>query len=136
MGNTLKLQSPTKLTRLGHFPPANQVGRLAGPVFYVYVFSLAITFSVARYLSSLFNLSFRCVKSRVLPVPAERLGGGAKNFRPLHIFVFPMLLECYSCREEGGKDSKLMGVRGAGGVGIFHSGSYGVSLARKKWPLI
>jgi hypothetical protein len=40
MENTLKLPSPTKLARLGHFPPASQVGRLAGPVFYVYVFSL------------------------------------------------------------------------------------------------
>jgi hypothetical protein len=40
MGNTLKLPSPTKLPRLGYFPPASQAGRLAGPVFYVYVFSL------------------------------------------------------------------------------------------------
>jgi hypothetical protein len=39
-GNTLNLPSPTKLARLGHFPPASQAGRLAGPVFYVYVFSL------------------------------------------------------------------------------------------------
>jgi hypothetical protein len=39
MGNT-KLPSATKLARLGHFPPASQAGRLAGPVFYVYVFSL------------------------------------------------------------------------------------------------
>jgi hypothetical protein len=38
--NTLKIPSPTKLSQLGHFPPANQAGRLAGPVFYVYVFSL------------------------------------------------------------------------------------------------
>jgi hypothetical protein len=37
---TLKLPSPTKLARLGHFPPASQAGRHAGPVFYVYVFSL------------------------------------------------------------------------------------------------
>jgi hypothetical protein len=27
---------------LGHFPPASQAGRLAGPVFYVYVFSLSM----------------------------------------------------------------------------------------------
>jgi hypothetical protein len=27
--------SPTKLARLGQFPPASQAGRLAGPVFYV-----------------------------------------------------------------------------------------------------
>jgi hypothetical protein len=36
----LKLPSPTKLARLGHFPPASQAGRLAGQVFYEYVFSL------------------------------------------------------------------------------------------------
>ncbi len=30
----LKLPSPTKLARLGCFPPASQAGRLAGPVFY------------------------------------------------------------------------------------------------------
>jgi hypothetical protein len=42
MGNSLKLPSPTKLAQLGHFPPASQAGRLAGPVFLctVYVFSL------------------------------------------------------------------------------------------------
>jgi hypothetical protein len=40
MGNSLKLPSPTKLARLGHFPPASQAGRLAVTVFYVYVFSL------------------------------------------------------------------------------------------------
>jgi hypothetical protein len=34
MGNSLKLPSPTKLTGLGHFPPASQAGRLADPVFY------------------------------------------------------------------------------------------------------
>ncbi len=44
MGNTLqKLPSPTKLAPLGHFPSASQAGRLAGPVFYVYVFSLVFT---------------------------------------------------------------------------------------------
>ncbi len=40
MGNTLNIPSPTKLARPGHFPPASQAGRLAGPVFYVYIFSL------------------------------------------------------------------------------------------------
>jgi hypothetical protein len=38
MGNTLKIPSPTKLARLGHFPPARQAGGLAGPVFCMYVF--------------------------------------------------------------------------------------------------
>ncbi len=37
-GNHLKLPSPTKLARLGHFPPANQAGRLARPVFYIISF--------------------------------------------------------------------------------------------------
>jgi hypothetical protein len=37
-----KLPSPTNLARLGHFPPASQAGRLAGPVFYLYVFSLVL----------------------------------------------------------------------------------------------
>jgi hypothetical protein len=39
MGNTLKLPSPAKLAQLSHFPPASQVDRLAGLVFYVYLFS-------------------------------------------------------------------------------------------------
>jgi hypothetical protein len=52
MGNTLKIPSPTKLARLGHFPPASQAGRLAGPVFYVYVFSLAIPTRVMKKLPS------------------------------------------------------------------------------------
>jgi hypothetical protein len=43
MGNTIKLPSPTKLYRLGHFTPASRAGRLAGPVFNVYVFSLMAT---------------------------------------------------------------------------------------------
>ncbi len=33
-GHPLKLPSPTKLARLGHFPPASQACRLAGPVIY------------------------------------------------------------------------------------------------------
>jgi hypothetical protein len=46
----LKLPSPTKLARLGHFLPASQAGRLAGPVFYVYIFSLAVALLI-RILS-------------------------------------------------------------------------------------
>jgi hypothetical protein len=42
MGKTLKIPSPTKLARLGHFPPASQAGRLAGPMFYEYVYSLVL----------------------------------------------------------------------------------------------
>ncbi len=37
-GHHLKLPSLTKLARLGHFPPASQAGRLAGPVFYTISF--------------------------------------------------------------------------------------------------
>jgi hypothetical protein len=40
-GHPLKLPSPKKLARPGHFPPASQAGRLAGPVFNEYVFSMA-----------------------------------------------------------------------------------------------
>jgi hypothetical protein len=50
MGNTLKIPLPKKLARLGHFPPASQAGRLAGPVFYVFAFSLELD------LQSLFGL--------------------------------------------------------------------------------
>jgi hypothetical protein len=35
-----------ELYSVGHFPPANQAGRLAGPVFYVYVFSLGGTINI------------------------------------------------------------------------------------------
>jgi hypothetical protein len=45
MRNTLKISSPTKLARLGHFPPTSQAGRLAGQVFDVYVFSLITVLS-------------------------------------------------------------------------------------------
>ncbi len=34
-GHRLKLSSPTKLARLGHFPPASQAGHLAGLVLYM-----------------------------------------------------------------------------------------------------
>ncbi len=51
-GHPLKLPSPTKLARLGHFPAANQAGRLAGPVFYVYVFSLVEQTAVIVSLDS------------------------------------------------------------------------------------
>jgi hypothetical protein len=38
-----KLPLPTKLARLGHFPPVSQAGRLAGSVFYtICIFSLRI----------------------------------------------------------------------------------------------
>jgi hypothetical protein len=41
MGGKMRTnRTPTNLARLGHFSPASQAGRLAGPVFYVYVFSL------------------------------------------------------------------------------------------------
>ncbi len=37
-GHPLKLPSPTKLVRLGHFLPASQAGCLACPVFYTISF--------------------------------------------------------------------------------------------------
>ncbi len=59
-GHPLKLPSPTKLARLGHFPPASQAGRLADPVFYVYVFSLVFAtflrvYTVIRFLLPAYN---------------------------------------------------------------------------------
>ncbi len=46
MGNSLKLPSPRKLARLGHFPPASQAGRLAGLLIYLYVFYLVLTIEI------------------------------------------------------------------------------------------
>ena len=46
MWHSQKLPLPTKLARLGLFPPTSQAGRLAGPVFYVYIFSLGNSFYV------------------------------------------------------------------------------------------
>ncbi len=48
----------TKLARLGHFPPASQAGRLAGPVFYVCVFSLVGTFVAHTSVNSEPGLSY------------------------------------------------------------------------------
>jgi hypothetical protein len=57
----LKLPSPTKLARLCHFPPASQVGHLAGPVFYVYVFSLGVyqELQCSSLLKSLWQMKLR-----------------------------------------------------------------------------
>ncbi len=41
---------------LGHFPPASQAGRLAGPVFYAYVFSLVLTVRAIDYGGKTANL--------------------------------------------------------------------------------
>jgi hypothetical protein len=54
-GNPLKLPSPTKLARLGHFPPASQAGRLVGPVFYVYIFSGVDIIRLWRLQSTVFS---------------------------------------------------------------------------------
>jgi hypothetical protein len=56
-GYPLKLPSPTNLARLGHFPPVSQAGRLAGPVFYVYVFYLVARKSTVQ---NPFPPSFKC----------------------------------------------------------------------------
>jgi hypothetical protein len=77
MGNTLKIPSPTKLTRLGNFPPASQSGRLADPVFYVYIFSLVLSifslintagFSLALSLSLIFQRKIYSVELSCLSV--------------------------------------------------------------------
>jgi hypothetical protein len=47
MGHPLKLLSPTKLARLGHFPPASQAASLAGPV-YCISFLWGLVFSVYK----------------------------------------------------------------------------------------
>jgi hypothetical protein len=57
MGHPLKQPSPTKLARLGHFPPASQAASLAGPVFNVYIFSLGTTF-LCQQNSPLVSLPF------------------------------------------------------------------------------
>ncbi len=55
MGNTLKLPSPTKLARLGHFPPASQAGRLAGPVFLYMSFLWSISLGQDPDLRALYT---------------------------------------------------------------------------------
>jgi hypothetical protein len=63
MEHPLKLPSPTKLARLGHFPPASLAGRLAGPVFHTtYLFSgydLSIYLIIKDPNSNLFLLQVR-----------------------------------------------------------------------------
>jgi hypothetical protein len=51
MGHPLKLPSPTKLARLGHFPLASQAGCLAGPVFYTISF-LWLSFSPSLFFTT------------------------------------------------------------------------------------
>jgi hypothetical protein len=83
-GHPLKLPSQTKLARLGHFPPASQVGRLASTVFYmyVYVFSLdwrdfskpaevtvyAPTVHVKPVLTMIFINGMIIIRARVEPI--------------------------------------------------------------------
>ncbi len=55
MGHLLKLQTPTQLARLGHFPPAGQAGCLAGPVFYVSIFSMGQTLWYSMYFVPIRN---------------------------------------------------------------------------------
>jgi hypothetical protein len=60
-GYPLKLPSATNLARLGHFPPASQAGRLAGRVFYVYVFSLVLHMS-QEFILTLVALTWKLVR--------------------------------------------------------------------------
>ncbi len=71
MGNSIKLLSPTKLARLGHFPPASQAGRLAGPVFYVYVFSLVISFIMWTRITGKDGTCPSPVRHRHPPLPVH-----------------------------------------------------------------
>jgi hypothetical protein len=88
MGNTLNLPSPTKLARLGHFPPVIQAGRLAGLVFYVYVFSL-VHISNQNYFAEyetrrngpLFRRNSACfAKQKTYGIPGRMKGEGASIF--------------------------------------------------------
>jgi hypothetical protein len=53
MRNPLKIPSLTKLARLGHFIPASQAGRLAGPVFFVFSMSFLCSDLLAGWPVSL-----------------------------------------------------------------------------------
>jgi hypothetical protein len=57
--DTLKLPSPAKLARLGHFRPASQAGRLAGPVFYI-IYFLCFDLSLILGHSLLYSLILLC----------------------------------------------------------------------------
>jgi hypothetical protein len=61
-GHPLKLPSPTNIARLGHFPPASQAGRLAGPVFYVYVFSLINTNCGGSFINGKLKADGYCIR--------------------------------------------------------------------------
>jgi hypothetical protein len=58
-GHPLKIPSPTKPARLGHFPPASQAGRLAGPVFYISSF-LCFDLSLILGHPLLYSLTLLC----------------------------------------------------------------------------
>jgi hypothetical protein len=64
-----------KFTRLGHFPLASQAGRLTGPMFYVYIFSLGTT----AVLPTLFKIIWPDWQ-KILPL--------RKNLAPLEINLF------------------------------------------------
>jgi hypothetical protein len=60
-GHLLKLPSPTKLARLGHFPPASRAGYLAGPVFY----TIAVLLSYDRQQHTVYDLEPRNAKKMI-----------------------------------------------------------------------
>ncbi len=68
-GYPLKLPSPTNLARLGHFTPASQAGRLAGPVFYVYVFFLgvkSINLACQSFSKNLMKIQSAAMKTKIM----------------------------------------------------------------------
>jgi hypothetical protein len=100
-GHPLKLLSPTKLARLGHFPPATHAGRLAGPVFYTITFSgssiqykpildatMYIKFSLAEFVINridytriVFSIIQMSVQLRVCKLGPPVMAGGHVYYR-------------------------------------------------------
>ncbi len=91
MGHPLKLPSPTKLSRLGHFPPASQAGRLAGPAFYTISFlwrlNQLILYSVHHRIKEAGTLTsslLKCLHSLPNPPPPPRRNTGRGwNFKKI-----------------------------------------------------
>jgi hypothetical protein len=80
MGHPLKLPSPTKLARLGHFPPASQEGRLAGPVFYNISFLFFFCEQNIPVLSTYKKLAIQC---HIIPDP-QRMTSFNKEDKVVH----------------------------------------------------
>ncbi len=86
-GHPLKLPSPTKLARRGHFTPASQAGRLAGPMLYEYGFSLLIVKTVKMPYSAGYGLFMENGDDIDKDNLDKRRGDSAKNDRSVS-FLF------------------------------------------------